>query len=99
MTQLLEETRVHLSNFAQFEKRSSGELPRWIDDLRRLGMARFEEVGFPDITKDEHWRYTNLGPLLRTRFELAGDDVSDEAREKVREFSFGRDALVELVFV
>src|SRR5439155_24239767 len=31
--------------------------------------------------------------------KLANGDVSDEAAEKVHEYSFGRDAIIELVFV
>src|SRR4051812_8223336 len=99
MTQLLEEKRIHLSNFAQFERQSNGDLPGWIDELRKRGMSRFDEVGFPDTARDEHWRYTQLGPLLRTKFELAGETAPAESREKVSEYSFGRDALVELVFI
>jgi len=99
MTQLLEEKRIHLSNFQRFEKESNGDLPSWLDALRRSGMARFEQVGFPDTANDEHWRHTQLGPLLKTKFELATGEVSDAAIEKVREYSFGADAISELVFV
>src|SRR5207248_2917909 len=98
MTQLLEEQRVHLSNFQRFEQESNGDLPMWLDSLRRAGMNRFEQVGFPG-PRDENWRHTQLSPLVKTRFELASGDVTDEAVEAVREYSFGAEAVSELVFI
>ena len=99
MTQLAEEQRIHLSNFHRFEKETNGEgtLP-WLDALRRRGMSRFEAVGFPSPT-DEHWRHTQLGPIVRTQFELAGGEVTHAAADAARDFAFGRDAVCELVFV
>jgi hypothetical protein len=99
MTQLLEEKRMHLSNFERFEKESNGDLPSWVDALRRNGLARFEQVGFPDALHDENWRHTQLAPLLRHRFELANGEVGDQAVEKIHEYTFGADAVAELVFV
>ncbi len=34
-------------------------------DLRREALSAFERVGFPD-SRNEDWKFTNLGPLLRT---------------------------------
>jgi Fe-S cluster assembly protein SufD len=98
MTQLLEEQRIHLSNFERFERESNGDSLPWVDVLRKRGMARFGQVGFP-AAKDEQWRHTQLAPIVRTKFELADGDVSDTAIEHAREFSFGPDAVTELVFV
>src|SRR5439155_26311437 len=78
MTPLLEEQRIHLSNFRRFEKESNGDLPMWLDSLRHAGMYRFEQVGFPS-PRDEYWRPTQLAPLVKTRFELAsGGEAGDE---------------------
>lgn len=99
MTQLAEEKRVHLSNFERFEREANGDgmLP-WLDELRRSGMARFDEVGFPSAT-DEHWRHTQLAPIVRTRFDLAGGGLTHAAADRAREFAFGTEAISELVFV
>jgi Fe-S cluster assembly protein SufD len=98
MTQLLEEKSVHLSNFERFEKESVGDAQPWLDELRKTGMARFDAVGFPS-SKDENWRHTNLQPIVRTKFALAGNDITDAAIDRAREFAFGREAVSELVFI
>ena len=36
--------------------------PSWLLPLRKAGMARFAELGFPS-TRDEDWRFTNIAPL------------------------------------
>jgi Fe-S cluster assembly protein SufD len=40
----------------------------WVGQLRDRAAERFETVGFPS-TRDEAWKYTNLAPLMRQRFQ------------------------------
>jgi len=47
------------------------DLP-WLTALRRAGIERFRELGFP-TPKVESWKYTNLRPLERTVFHPATD--------------------------
>jgi len=99
MTQLMEKD-VHLTNFRRFEKEANGDgatMP-WLDELRKAGMARFDLVGFPS-QKDEHWRHTQLAPIVRTKFELAANVINDAALDAVKDFGFGAEAVSELVFV
>jgi Fe-S cluster assembly protein SufD len=101
MTQLMEEKRVHLSNFERFEKEANGNgaaAQPWLDELRKAGMARFDLVGFPSA-KDEDWRHTNIKPIVSTKFELAENDVNDAVLDAVKDFGFGKEAGSELVFV
>jgi Fe-S cluster assembly protein SufD len=88
----------HLSNFTRVEKSIvGGAVPAWIEDLRRRGVDRFREVGFPS-NKLEDWRQTNVAPIARVPFTpaRANDGVSE--RDIVR-FSFREDSTCELVFV
>src|SRR5438034_943971 len=94
MTQLAE----HLSNFSRLEKRDTSDAPAWLDDLRKAAIARFELVGFP-TTKLEDWRFTNVAPIARTPFKLAEPINDGQIVERAAEFSFGKDAACELVFV
>jgi Fe-S cluster assembly protein SufD len=98
MTQLAEETSQHLSNYSRFEQQSSGENQPWLDELRKAGIARFEQVGFPD-TKQEEWRFTNVAPIAKVPFKLASPTDGGAADETLKMFTFGRGALTELVFV
>src|SRR5829696_4945410 len=96
MTQLAEEKGVHLSNFEQFE-REANALP-WLDDLRKAGMAQFDAAGFPG-GDDENWRFTNIAPIVKTKFTLAPAEVNDAAARRAEEYGFGNEAVSELVFV
>lgn len=98
MTQLAEEKGVHVKNFAALEKQIAGEVLPWLDERRKAGISRFELVGFPDAN-DEEWRHTQLKPIVQTQFALAGADSKGVAAESHSEFSFGRDAVSEIVFV
>lgn len=97
MTQLLEERNIHLANFASFEKQAANG-QSWIKRLRRAGIDRFEEAGFP-TTRDEEWRFTNVAPIARTPFELAQPVQLSGSDPALAKFSFGNQAYTELVFV
>jgi Fe-S cluster assembly protein SufD len=60
--------------------------PGWLGDLRRDGIARFAEVGFPH-SRLEEWRFTNVAPIAQTEFAPApassGTTVADLAADIV----------------
>src|ERR1700677_5043505 len=53
---------------AQFEKSNHGT--GRLRELRETAIDRFAELGFP-TTRDEDWKFTNIAPLTRTRFEAS----------------------------
>src|SRR5512145_2108471 len=88
----------HLSNFTRVEKSiSGGAVPAWIEDLRRRGVERFREVGFPS-NKSEDWRHTNVAPIARVPFKPASSNERLGERD-ILPFSFREDSTCELVFV
>ena len=91
---------VHLSNFdRQFAQGDgNGAVQPWLERLRRAGINRFEQVGFPS-KKEEAWRFTNLDPIVRTPFRLGDLEGPDGGALAAERYSFGREAAVELVFV
>jgi Fe-S cluster assembly protein SufD len=44
--------------------------PKWLAPLRKAGMASFADQGFPTLS-DEDWRFTNVAPIARLKFQLA----------------------------
>ncbi len=42
--------------------------PSWVFPLRKAGITRFAELGFP-TTRDEDWRFTNVSPIARLPFK------------------------------
>ena len=76
------ETKLFLKSFSYFESASQ---PAWLLPLRRTGIARFAELGFP-TTHDEDWRFTDITPLaklpFKPMFEPAADTAAKSALEK-----------------
>jgi len=58
-------TEKHLEAFERFEGFAAGS--SWVYPLRKAGIARFAELGFPS-TANEDWRFTNLTPLTSLPF-------------------------------
>src|SRR5688572_33173766 len=68
MTQLAEKLHPWVAS-----TRPSGG-PRWLQDLRERGAARFSTLGFPTV-RDEEWRFTNVAPIASGEFRLADGDA------------------------
>jgi Fe-S cluster assembly protein SufD len=91
------ETDPHVAKFERFESEASE--PSWMAPVRRAGIARFSEVGFPTL-KDEDWRFTNVGAITRLPFkpvlQFARPALTPQA---VAGLTFGRLAASRLVFI
>lgn len=92
MSELMEDTSRHLSA----SPTTAG--PEWVESLRKTAIERLESVGFPSRT-DEEWRHTNIEPIVKTQFVPAPDTSGADARGLHHQYSFGPDAVCELVFV
>ena len=77
------------------EKRAPDD-PRWLTEIRRAGMDRFLDMGFPTV-HDEAWRYTNVAPIRKVPFELAPDEESLGQRSDPSPLAWGEG--VQLVFI
>ena len=62
----MKETEPYLQKFARFENET--KQPPWVFPLRKAGIARFAELGFPTIN-DEDWRFTNVSPIAKLPFQ------------------------------
>lgn len=67
MTAAISVADTYMAAFEQFERTRGIDSPEWLAPVREAGRARFAELGFP-TTHHEDWRFTNLAPLVRTRF-------------------------------
>ena len=66
MTQVAEKTSPLI---AALDQRPQGG-PRWLDDLRARGAARFSALGIPTV-REEEWRFTSVAPIAATEFRGA----------------------------
>src|SRR5438552_10387112 len=63
---VMKQTDPHLEKFERFEKEA--KQPPWVFPLRKAGIARFAELGFPTV-QQEDWRFTNVSPIARLPFK------------------------------
>jgi Fe-S cluster assembly protein SufD len=87
--------------FLEKFRRHESELnqPSWLLPLRKAGMTRFAELGFPTL-QDEDWRFTNVAPIARLPFKPVFAPVrTDVTFDHVNGFAFSRIKCRRLVFV
>jgi Fe-S cluster assembly protein SufD len=63
------EMNQYLAAFAAAEQTRTNA-PAWLNNLRANAIAQFERLGFP-TTRNEEWKYTNVGPILKHEFRAA----------------------------
>jgi len=89
----------YLEKFQRFEKEGPGKHTSWLFPIRKAGIARFAELGFPTL-KDEDWRFTNVAPIARLPFKPVFDYSPAGLNEKtLSQFHFARLKCNRLVFV
>src|ERR1035438_6885449 len=82
-----------------FSRMESSAQPKWLAPLRKAGIARFADQGFPTL-HDEDWRFTNVGPMAKLPFHLAGEAAVNGAETAaLGESVFARLPGHRLVFV
>ena len=86
-----------VEKFRQFE--TASHPPKWLAPLREAGIASFADQGFPTL-HDEDWRFTNVAPIVKLPFHLAGEVAVNGAESRVIDESvFVKLAGQRLVFV
>jgi len=75
----------------------ASQAPAWLKDLRASGIARFGDLGFPNM-KQEAWRFTSVAPIAEGSFELAQAPTRVPTLEDIRPFLL-LEAGYRLVFV
>jgi Fe-S cluster assembly protein SufD len=95
----LDAARDHYAERSRFFAQAAGRSdPPWLRTLRAEAAARFAEQGLPS-TRLEEWRYTNLTPLAKLRFELAEGPAPAVSRDQVEALGSPLFACSVFVFV
>ncbi len=90
-------TDLYVEQFERFAPQAG--VPPWLFPLRKAGIARFAELGFPTL-QDEDWRFTNIAPLANLPFKPSLQYIRNGLTvENVTAFAFGRLQSIRLVFV
>ncbi|PWU10783.1 MAG: Fe-S cluster assembly protein SufD [Verrucomicrobia bacterium] len=86
-----------LKQFERFERER--KQPAWVFPLRKAGISRFAELGFPTL-QNEDWRFTNVAPIARLPFKPAFEESRNGlTAEKVSAFTLAGLDATRLVFV
>lgn len=67
-TEAAKQESSYLEAFRTRQSETASAGPSWVARLRESSMQRFEELGFPSV-KEEEWKYTNVAPISKLRFE------------------------------
>jgi Fe-S cluster assembly protein SufD len=86
----------YLETFTDFARQAAGHNLPWLRKLREDAFARFCETGFP-TTHDEDWRFTNVAPIARLQFSLAGKKSGRVSQDDLQPWRL--EAAAQLVFV
>lgn len=88
---------AYLAQFERLEKHA--KQPSWVFPLRKAGIARFAELGFP-TTRDEDWRFTNVSSIAKLPFNpVFQAEAPSLTAAQVAQFTFGGLEARRLVFV
>jgi Fe-S cluster assembly protein SufD len=87
----------YLQDFEGRSATSTVDEPEWLEAIRRAGITRFADVGFP-TSRDEEWRFTPVGPIARGVWHPASGSGSVD-REQLLPFLFGHPEWSTLVFL
>ncbi|MEY2428620.1 MAG: Fe-S cluster assembly protein SufD [Verrucomicrobiota bacterium] len=90
-------TDPQVTKFKRFEQ--GDKQPSWLFPLRKAGMARFAELGFPTL-RDEDWRFTNVAPIAKLPFKPIFQAITESLTPgTVSRFTFGSLPANRLVFL
>nr|MBA2735044.1 Fe-S cluster assembly protein SufD [Acidobacteriota bacterium] len=73
----------------------------WVERLRESAFASFERLGFP-TPRHEEWKYTNVAPIAKAKFDTAFDNPKDTAildASQLQTFTYEEALGSQLVFV
>ena len=86
-----------VGSYRAWASNGASHAPTWLKDLREGGIARFHDLGFPNM-KQEAWRFTSVAPIAQGSFELAKPPARIPQLEDIRPFLLF-EAGYRLVFV
>ena len=98
-TPATKQTDPYLKAFERFEKAGASTQPSWLFPLRKAGIARFAELGFPTL-QHEDWRFTNVASIAKLPFKPVLDaSLASLTPGALAQFPFAKLPGTRLVFV
>ncbi len=99
MNQSFENIKEYIEQFKTFEKTLNGESKTPLHEIRRSAIEQFAKHGFP-TSKDEEWRFTNIQPIIKTKFKSYFNKKIDAVnKEQIDKVIIKGIAQTRLVFI
>jgi Fe-S cluster assembly protein SufD len=92
------EIEPYVAQFERLMEKAAGSEPAWLTSLRREAINHFRDLGFP-TTRDEEWKYTDVGPIARTAFRPAPDHLHADLKSLIESVPLASAIKNRLVFV
>jgi Fe-S cluster assembly protein SufD len=80
------QTDRYLADFDRLFTTGSATEPSWLRTLRRKGIERFGDAGFP-TPRDEEWKFTSVAPIADRHFALAHDGQGGLTTDEVERWA------------
>jgi Fe-S cluster assembly protein SufD len=77
---------AYLTDFERLAAGCAATESAWLRNLRRTGIERFVDAGFP-TTRDEEWKFTSIAPIADHPYTLARDGQSAHATDQVERWA------------
>ena len=90
------DTNAYVEKFSRFEREP--HQPAWLLPLRKAGLARFAELGFPMLSHED-WRFTNTTAIAKLPFKPAFEPTADVSADALADLTFAKLPGTRLVFV
>ncbi|MGR9106508.1 MAG: Fe-S cluster assembly protein SufD [Gammaproteobacteria bacterium] len=91
------ESKYHyIEHYGEVQASLPGNQLAWLKNARDLALAAFSDKGFPS-PREEEWRYTNIAPIERKRFQTPSRASGTIDTDLLK--SFRIDGAAALVFV
>jgi Fe-S cluster assembly protein SufD len=101
VSQILKKESAYSESFRSLKEKSGTGIPSWVQRLRESAYTSFERLGFP-ATDQEEWKYTNVAPIVKAKFETAVESGKETPRldtAQLQSFSYQEAERSQLVFV
>jgi Fe-S cluster assembly protein SufD len=102
MTQVIKETANIFSAYKLLAQTREGRDPAWLSNVREKAGEAFESLDFP-TTRVEEWKYTNVAPILKVRYQESFDHdlngLKKMAAGDIKPFTFAESRDSQLVFI
>lgn len=102
MPNVVKEKENYFSAYKLLAQTREGRDPVWLVNLREKAAIVFESLDFP-TTRVEEWKYTNVAPILKVRYQESFDHdlngLKNLAAGDIEQFMFAESRDSQLVFI